>query len=89
MPTITNKTHLPLRVPLPGGKTLHLGPGKTGQVSPKAIEHPGLKKLVDAGKIEITDEHQTRTDKSVGAHQSKPASSAHHPATGTRPTGDR
>ena len=29
MKTITNKTHRPLSVPLPRGKTLFLGPGKT------------------------------------------------------------
>ena len=89
MPTISNKTHLPLRVPLPGGKTLHLGPGKTGQISPKAIEHSGLKKLVEAGKIEITDEHQTHADRSVAAHQAKPSGSAHHPTGSARTTGDR
>jgi len=50
---ITNKTNRPLRVPLPGGKKLHLGPGKTGQVTPKALDHPPLKKLVDEGELEV------------------------------------
>ena len=36
---ITNKSRKPLSVPLPGGKKLFLGPGKTGQVSPKALDH--------------------------------------------------
>lgn len=89
MPTISNKTHAPLRVPLPGGKTLHLGPGKTGQVSPKAVDHPGLKKLVDAGQIEITDENQSRTSSTGGAHQTKAASPGHHAKGGARNTGDR
>jgi hypothetical protein len=49
---ITNKTRLPLSLPLPGGKRLFLAPGKTGQVSPKALEHPLLVKLLEAGDIE-------------------------------------
>ena len=49
---ITNKTRKPLSLPLPGGKRLFLGPGKTGQVSPKALEHPPLVKLLEAGDIE-------------------------------------
>ena len=57
MKTVTNKTRQPLSVPLPGGKKLHLGPGKTGQISSKAGDDPRLKALVDAGTIEILDEH--------------------------------
>jgi hypothetical protein len=56
MKTIKNKTNKPLRVPLPRGKTLHLGPAKSGQVTTEAAEHPGLKKLVDAGEIELSDD---------------------------------
>jgi len=53
MPTISNKTTQPLSVPLPGGKTLHLGPKASGQISPRAAEHGPLKKLVDAGQVEL------------------------------------
>ncbi|MBI1814885.1 MAG: hypothetical protein HYR72_07905 [Deltaproteobacteria bacterium] len=60
MPAVSNKTHKPLSVPLPGGKTLHLGPGKTGQISAKAVEDQRLKKLVDAGEIEIIDKDDAR-----------------------------
>ena len=49
MKTVSNKTQKPLSVPLPRGKILHLGPGKTGQISSEAAEHPRLKKLVEAG----------------------------------------
>ena len=37
---ITNKSKKPLSVPLPGGKKLFLQPGKTGQVTAKALQHP-------------------------------------------------
>ena len=56
MKTIKNKTNRPLRVPLPRGKTVHLGPAKSGQIATEAAEHPGLKKLVESGEIEIVDD---------------------------------
>ena len=51
---IHNKTQKPVAVPLPGGKKLRLGPGKTGQITPKAAEHPPVKKLIEDGVLEIT-----------------------------------
>ncbi|HUF63845.1 MAG TPA: hypothetical protein VMN36_17335 [Verrucomicrobiales bacterium] len=48
---ITNKTGKPVSVPLPGGRTLFLGPGKTAQVTAKALEHPPVAALLEAGDI--------------------------------------
>src|SRR4030095_4536639 len=59
--TISNKTARPLRVPLPRGKTLHLGPKKTGQIASEDAEHPPLKKLVEAGELEILGEGHAGT----------------------------
>lgn len=56
MKEIKNTGHAPLRVPLPQGKTLHLGPLHTGQVTASALEHPPFKKLVEDGKLEILGE---------------------------------
>lgn len=56
MKTIKNKTNRPLRVPLPRGKTVHLGPAKSGQITAEAAEYTGLKKMIDAGEIELFDE---------------------------------
>ncbi len=56
MAAVTNKTAKPLSIPLPRGKTLHLGPRKSGQISSHDLEHPALRKLVDAGAIEIVAE---------------------------------
>lgn len=53
MKSIRNKTASPLRVPLPQGKVLHLGPHKTGEISVNAVEHPPFVKLVEAGKVEV------------------------------------
>jgi hypothetical protein len=59
MKTVTNRTQAPLKLPLPRGKTLHLGPGKAGQIRDEDAEHPPLKKLSEAGSIGITDaQHQ-------------------------------
>jgi hypothetical protein len=55
MKTVINKTRGPIRIPLPLGKTLHLGPGKSGQIRDEAADHPKLKKLVEAGEIQIFD----------------------------------
>ena len=43
---IRNLTPRPLKIPLPGGKVLRLGPRMTGQVTPKAAESEGVKKLL-------------------------------------------
>ena len=50
---IKNTTKRPLKVPLPGGKRLFLGLGGTGQIAPKAAEHPPVKKLIDDGELEV------------------------------------
>ncbi len=55
MKTVINKTPTALRLPLPRGKALHLGPRQTGQIRDEAADHPALKKLIDAGKIELVD----------------------------------
>jgi hypothetical protein len=86
---IENKTRKPLSVPLPRGKTLHLGPGKTGQISSEAADHPQLKKLIDAGEIELFDDGPAATG---GAAQGKTGRASFHgsgPGGGGRRSGDR
>lgn len=89
MPTVSNKTQKPLSIPLPGGKTLHLGPGKTGQVSPKAAGGAALKKLADAGEIEISveDAHQSMAQGSD--KRGRPAFYGRATSSGGRRSGDR
>jgi hypothetical protein len=45
-----------LKISLPGGKTLFLGPARHGQVHPDALERPAIKKRIEAGEIEVLDE---------------------------------
>jgi hypothetical protein len=89
MKSICNKTQRPLSVPLPQGKTLHLGPGKTGQVSKKAIEHPPLLKLVEAGELEIIGEGQRPADASSGTKPARPNTPDRTPGSGVPRSGDR
>lgn len=89
---IRNTTKRPLRVPLPGGKRLHLGPSASGQVTPKAAEFPGLQKLVESGELEIVDSrHAKSSSQESGNSGFKPGGGAAPPAGGgsMRHTGDR
>ena len=85
---IINKTNKPLRIPLPGGKKLFLGPGKTGQVTAKALQHPPLVKLIEAGDVE--SDGATATRQRGGADKTGHAAGLRHGATGAmRQSGDR
>jgi hypothetical protein len=86
---VTNKTKKPLSLPLPGGKKLFLGPGKTGQVSPKALKHPPLAALIEAGDVATAD--SDFKPKATGGGGKTPPSGAGGPkSTGAmRQSGDR
>lgn len=53
MKTVRNTTIKALRVALPLGKVLRLGPRMTGEIADRAIEHPSVARLVEAGKLEV------------------------------------
>ena len=89
MPIVSNKTQKPLSVPLPGGKTLHLGPGKTGQISARAVEDPRLKKLVDAGEIEVVVEDARSTASPGAGGRGRNFLLGHASSSGGRRSGDR
>ena len=50
---IVNNTPRPLKISLPGGKIIRLGPKMTGQITAKASLHPPVQKLLEEGVIEI------------------------------------
>ncbi len=85
---ITNKTRKPLSLPLPDGKRLFLGPGKTGQVSLKALEHPTLVKLLEAGDIETAAGGPKRKEGGGGNGGASP-SPRHSGTSAKRQSGDR
>jgi len=87
MRTIRNCTAKPLKVRLRGGKVLHLGPGKTGQISDPDLERPAVKKMIEAGEIEAlgTDQHPDE----IGGDSPPPESThSRRPATGRGRRGD-
>ena len=88
MKTINNKTKKPLSVPLPRGKKLHLGPGKTGQIADNASEFPAVKKLIEAGEIEIIAEGAEAAEIASGAAPGKGWMPGHGSSVGRR-GGDR
>ncbi len=56
MKTVINRSRRPLKIHLPQGKVLHLGPNREGQISDHALDHPGVKRLLEAKEIEIVGE---------------------------------
>ena len=87
--SIANETQKPLSVPLPRGKTLHLGPGKTGQISSEAAEHPPLAKLVHAGEIEVFDDSPAPTGGTGAGGKGGRSFYGHPGSSGSRRSGDR
>ena len=88
MKTVVNKTRAPLKLPLPRGKSLHLGPNKTGQIADGAEEHAAIKKLVDDGKIEIFDGADSQ--RGAAGEAASPHEATHgHAKSSFRKTGDR
>ena len=89
MKEIRNKTQAPLRIPLPGGKVLHLGPNKTGQIADHAATAPGIVKLVKGGQIEIIGEGEHVSGAAEKGHASPQSTHGHAPTSVVRPKGDR
>jgi hypothetical protein len=87
MPRVTNNTQRPLIVPLPHGKKMHLGPGKSGEIAANAVDHAALKKLVEAGELEVTRESSGTVDTTGGAKHR--TSAGGHTSGIIRRSGDR
>ena len=58
MKLVRNRTRRPLKIRLAGGKVLHLGPAKTGQVSDDSVVRASIRELVESGQLEIVGEGQ-------------------------------
>lgn len=86
---ITNISKLPLKVPLPAGKRLFLKPGEKAQITPKASEHPPVKKLIEAGSVEIFDAGRGRSKSSGGNGSISGSQDSGGGGASMRKTGDR
>lgn len=89
MRNIRNLTAAPLRVPLPAGKTLHLGPHETGSIRDAAAEHPALRKLVEAGSLEIGESGHPAGAVAGEAMHGQGDTSFHGKSGAARKSGDR
>ena len=89
MKLLRNKTHKPLKISLEGGKVLHLGPLKTGQVSPQSLDRPSLRKLIDAGEIEIVGDGESAGGGSVEGGPLHESTHGHPQPTVVMPKGNR
>jgi hypothetical protein len=85
---ITNKTKQSLSIPLPGGKKLFLGPGKSGQMTQKALNHPPIVKMLAAGDLEA-DDTTVNKKKSATGNFSGPVGEKHGGGAAKRHSGDR
>jgi hypothetical protein len=63
------------------------GPGKSGEIAANAVEHAALKKLVDAGELEVTRESSGTSDATGDAKRR--TSAAGHFSGSIRRSGDR
>jgi hypothetical protein len=90
MKTIKNLTYRPIRIALPGGKTLHLGPAKSAKIADAAIDRPAVKKLLEAGEIEVEGSERPEGGGSGGGGEaSSVATHGHPPTTHVTPKGNR
>ncbi len=88
MKTIRSRSHRPLKVHLSGGKVLHLGPGKEGQISTHDIERVGVQHLVATGDVEIVGEETAPEPTHVTGHIHADTH-GHHPDLTVRKRGER
>jgi len=89
MRTVVNKSRRPLKIHLPQGKVLHLGPRHEGQVTPQALESPGVKKLLASGELELVDQDAHAAARSGDGNGPAANTHGHHPNTTVRKRGDR
>lgn len=88
MKLVRNRTRRPLKIRLPGGKVLHLGPLKTGQVADDAVDQRSIRELLEADEIEIVGEGQVETAADT-APSPRTSTHGHHQPTVVMPKGNR
>jgi hypothetical protein len=89
MRVVVNKTSKPLKIHLPEGKTLHLGLRREGQVTPQALESPGVRTMIEAGELAIPDRGSQHTAHGGEGGGLAADTHGHHPNTTVRQHGDR
>jgi hypothetical protein len=89
MKTLINKSRKPIRIPLPGGKIMFLGPGKSGQISDRHADLPAVRKMIDDGSVAVAGESAHAETTGGGGGQVHDGTHGHVPRKVVRPRGDR
>lgn len=89
MKTLVNKSRRPIRIPLPGGHVLYLGPGKSGQISDRHAALPAVARLIDDGAVAIAGESAHAQTAGAGGGHVHEGTHGHAPVKVVRPRGDR
>lgn len=89
MKSVLNKTRRPIRIPLPGGKTLHLGLAARGQVPDEALDRPAIKKMIEAGEIEVFEQDRQTLAAETGSTRIRRTPQGHPAAKDSSRRGDR
>ena len=88
MKLVRNRSRRPLKVRLAGGKVLHLGPAKTGQISDDAVLRASVRELVESGELEILGDGHVDTPASSPVSRGESTQGHHSPSVVFR-KGDR
>ena len=89
MRSIINRTPKALKVPLPGGRSLFLGPGGRGQVPASALDRPAFRKLIEGGEIELLGEDHPAFGEAEKSTKAYRANTAHPAKRSPQNKGDR
>jgi hypothetical protein len=89
MKTLVNKSRKPIRIPLPGGRALFLGPGKSGQIADRHAALPAVARLIDDGTVVVAGESAHADAAASGGGQVHEGTHGHAPIKIVRPRGDR
>jgi len=89
MKAVRTKTNEPIKISLEGGKILHLGPRKTGQVSTQALERPAVRKLIDDGRLEVVEAGAVGGPDGSGGTAVPESTHGHPQPTQVMPKGNR
>jgi len=89
MKVIRNATRAPLRVPLGGGRILHLGPGQSGSVADDAPESPAMAKLIKARKLAIVGAEGASVETVASGATPREIAHGHGQPTRIAPRGNR
>jgi hypothetical protein len=89
MKTIANKTRRPLKIKLSQGRVLRLGPFKDGQIATPDADRESIRRMVEAGEIEIIDDASPGAGRGIQGQAGMTQSQGHRRQFSGSSGGDR